>query len=157
MAHNNKIKDTDAHFIIDPVARVIINSNASNNTIAQYDHNSERITFEIPRFVDGHDMLESTEVRIHYISSALSRTSAVPGIYTCKDLSLCPDDENTVTFFGVIYKNVGYGTNKFSVLENWRTRHSLNDSPCFFKKSFVCYFNHKIFCFSRIFKNFYEF
>lgn len=98
MSHNNKIKDTETHFIIDPSSRVISNSSASNNTIVQYDHNSERFTFEMPRYVDGHDMMESTIVRIHYRNAASTNLSKTNGVYTPDDLAVSDEDENTITF-----------------------------------------------------------
>lgn len=98
MSHTNKIKDTETHFVIDPLSRVITNSLAVNNTIVQYDHNSERFTFEMPRYVDGHDMLESTIVRIHYRNSASTGLMKTNGIYTPDDLAVSDEDENTITF-----------------------------------------------------------
>lgn len=98
MSHNSKIQDTETHFIIDPATRTITNVSASNNIIVQYDHNSERFTFEIPRYVDGHDMSESTEVRVNYLNSASTGLSKTPGVYICDDLSISSEDENLVTF-----------------------------------------------------------
>jgi hypothetical protein len=98
MSHNSKIKDTETHFIIDPVSRTITNALAANNTIVQYDHNSERFTFEIPRYVDGHDMSESTVVRIHYRNSASTGLIKTNGVYTPDDLKISDEDENTITF-----------------------------------------------------------
>ena len=98
MSHTNKIKDTETHFVIDPLSRVITNSLSVNNTIVQYDHNSERFTFEMPRYVDGHDMLESTIVRIHYRNSASTGLMKTNGIYTPDDLAVSDEDENTITF-----------------------------------------------------------
>lgn len=98
MSHNNKIKDTETHFKIDPETRLITNESVANNTIVQYDHNSERFTFEMPRYVDGHDMFESTEVRIHYRNAASTNLAKTNGVYLPDDLALVEGDENTVTF-----------------------------------------------------------
>ncbi len=98
MSHNNKIKDTETHFIIDPETRIITNASAGNNTIVQYDHNSERFTFEIPRYVDGHDMYESTEVRIHYRNASSANLAKTNGVYIPDDLSLSGESEDIVTF-----------------------------------------------------------
>ena len=98
MSHNSKIKDTETHFIIDPSTRTVTNESSSNNIIVQYDHNSERFTFEMPRYVDGHDMAESTEVRVQYINSASTGMTKTPGVYICDDLAIDPEDENLVTF-----------------------------------------------------------
>lgn len=63
--HNHPVPDTDCYFIIDPITRRIENTNHKKNVIMQYDHNSERFTFELPRYIDGHDMLECTSVNVN--------------------------------------------------------------------------------------------
>lgn len=98
MSHNSKIRDTETHFIIDPTTRLITNESASNNTIVQYDHNSERFTFEIPRYVDGHDMFESTSVRIHYRNASSTNLAKTNGVYIPDDLAVTGEGEDTVTF-----------------------------------------------------------
>lgn len=98
MTHDKKIQDNEPHFIIDPLTRTITNSSSGNNIIVQYDHNSERFTFEIPRYVDGHDMSESDEVRVHYVNSASTKLNNSSGVYICDDLAISDEDENKVTF-----------------------------------------------------------
>ena len=103
MSHNSKIKDTETHFKINPATRAITNESASNNTIVQYDHESERFTFDMPRYVDGHDMSEVTEVRIHYcnLGSGKSTFTAPPktnGVYIPDDVAISGDDVNMITF-----------------------------------------------------------
>ena len=98
MSHTHKIKDTETHFIINPETRLITNESVSNNTIVQYDHCSERFTFSIPRYIDSHDMFESTVVRIHYRNSASSGLSKTNGVYVPDDLAISEEDENTLTF-----------------------------------------------------------
>jgi hypothetical protein len=63
--HTHPVPDTDTYFIIDPITRKIENTNRKKNVIMQYDHNSERFTFELPRYIDGHDMLECTSVTVN--------------------------------------------------------------------------------------------
>lgn len=98
MAHTDKIKDTETHFTIDPTTRTIATDSSGNNIIVQYDHNSERFTFEIPRYVDGHDMSESTEVRIHYRNASSNNLSKTNGVYIPDDVVISEDDENMLTF-----------------------------------------------------------
>lgn len=66
--HLHEMRDTDKHFIIDPVTRAITNANAAKNKLIQFDHNSEIFTFEIPQHIDGHDMNKCDKVEIHYIN-----------------------------------------------------------------------------------------
>ena len=98
MAHESKIQDTETHFIIDPNTRTITNSSAGNNIIVQHDHNSERFTFEIPRYVDGHDMSECTEVRVNYRNATSNGLNKTDGVYICDDLAISDGDASMVTF-----------------------------------------------------------
>lgn len=63
--HTHPVPDTDTYFVIDPITRQIENTNPKKTVIMQYDHNSERFTFELPRYIDGHDMLECTSVTVN--------------------------------------------------------------------------------------------
>lgn len=63
--HSHPVPDTDSYFIVDPITRQITNANRKKTVIMQYDHNSERFTFELPRYVDGHDMLECTSITVN--------------------------------------------------------------------------------------------
>lgn len=98
MPHKTKIRDTEIHFIIDPTTRRITTASPSNNTIVQYDHNSERLTFEIPRYVDGHDMIECDDVRIHYRNGSSNSLSKTNGVYIPDDLAISEDDDELLTF-----------------------------------------------------------
>ena len=98
MTHEEKIRDTETHFIINPETRAITTESASNNILVQHDHNSERFTFEVPRYVDGHDMTESTSVRIHYRNISSAKTSQTNGVYFPDDVATFENDENTVAF-----------------------------------------------------------
>lgn len=48
-------------------------------------------------------------------------------------------DKDSVSPRGVIYKDVGDGTDNFPVLEDRRTAHALDDSTGFFQQSFIRY------------------
>lgn len=63
--HTHPVPDTDTYFIIDPITRQIENTNRKKTVVMQYDHNSERFTFELPRYIDGHDMMECTSVTVN--------------------------------------------------------------------------------------------
>lgn len=49
------IVDSDPHFVIDPLTRKII-KHTEKSILILGDHNSERFTFELPRYIQGHDM-----------------------------------------------------------------------------------------------------
>lgn len=102
MSHSNGIYDTDSHFVIDPVTRTIRNE-SGKVTIIQYDHNSERFTFEVPRYIDGHDMSECNRVEVHYNNIATSQTNR--GLYEVTDLQVSPDDSRYVICSWLISQN----------------------------------------------------
>lgn len=56
MSHNHPILDNDPHFKIDKETRMIKDQSQTASILMQGDHNSERYTFEMPRYIDGHDM-----------------------------------------------------------------------------------------------------
>lgn len=64
--HKHVVTDTDTYFVIDPYTRRIINTNYQKTVLMRGDHNSERFTFEIPRYVDGHDMSLCNRVAVHF-------------------------------------------------------------------------------------------
>ena len=101
MPHSHPIYDSDKHFVIDPITRDITN-NSSKLIIMQYDHNSERFTFEIPRVIEGHDMSLSDVVRVHFINIGSIKTNTNPGVYEVDDMAVSLDDPDTVTFSWLI-------------------------------------------------------
>ena len=101
MPHSHPIYDSDKHFVIDPITRNIIN-NSSKLTIMQYDHNSERFTFEIPKIIEGHDMSLSDAVRVHFINIGSIKTNTNSGVYEVDDVAVSLDDPDTVTFSWLI-------------------------------------------------------
>lgn len=80
------VKDSDKPFEIDPVTREIKNKNNKKIVLIRGDHNSERFTFEIPRFVEGRDVAKCNSVQIHYINIGNNRQTST-GVYTVNDLN----------------------------------------------------------------------
>lgn len=105
MAHKHNVYDTSLHFIIDGNTRLVKNSTEAKVTLVQYDHNSERITFELPRYIDGHDMSLCTDAQVHYINIERKTNRESTGVYKCDDLQIAPDDENVVICSWLISKN----------------------------------------------------
>lgn len=98
MAHSHNIIDTDTHFSINPVTRAIKNESSRKTTLIQYDHNSERFTFTLPRYIEGHDMSLCNKVEVHYFNIKEKTNSSVvqKGIYTVDDLHLSEDEEKVI-------------------------------------------------------------
>lgn len=101
MAHNHNIVDDDLSFIIDPETRKITNRSGTAISLIQYDHKSERFVFEIPRYIEGHDMLASDFIEIHFINTGTGTSSSVrtnkSGIYIVTDAEA--DDENAEVMY----------------------------------------------------------
>ena len=104
MAHTHKIIDEDKNFVIDPINRIITN-NSDKVKVVQFDHNSERFTFQCPRTIEGHDMSQSTSVRVQYINIDKKTRKTNIGVYEVDDLKVSPDDSDTVIFSWLISRN----------------------------------------------------
>ena len=105
MSHPHTIYDSDLHFKIDPVTRKIT-SQSGKVSLMQYDHNSERFTFEIPRMIEGHDMSISDSVEVHYINTdSKNKRDQNIDIYPVTDLQLSPDSEDVVIGSWLISQN----------------------------------------------------
>lgn len=106
MAHIHNIYDTDPHFKIDDVTRVVKDVSESKTTIVQFDHNSERITFELPRHIDGHDMSTCNIVQVHYLNvDGKDKTIQREGVYEVDDLQISPDSDDVVVFSWLVSGN----------------------------------------------------
>lgn len=88
MAHIHSVKDTDVHYKIDGITRTIVNVNETKRMLVQNDHNSERLTFEVPRYVDGHDLTTCNVVQIHYLNYDTYEENASSGVYEVDDLGI---------------------------------------------------------------------
>lgn len=62
----------------------------------QYDHNSERFTFEIPKEIEGHNVMDCNVVEIHYMNMDNS------GVYDVTDMQL---DGDNVKFSWLVSAN----------------------------------------------------
>lgn len=105
MALKHRVYDTDTHFLINPTTRAFYNESPSKNTIIQYDHNSERITFEIPRQIEGHDISLCDVIQVHYINIDAVTKEQNCGVYAVEDMQISPDDENIVILSWLVSGN----------------------------------------------------
>lgn len=99
MAHLHSVYDTDSHFSINIVTRALKNEASTKVTVMQYDHNSERFTFEIPRYIEEHDMSLCNRVEVHYQNGANS------GVYEVDDLDVSPNGDDVVICSWLISQN----------------------------------------------------
>lgn len=79
--HPGVVTDTDKqYFIVDPVTRTITNT-TGKTVLIKNDHNSECFTFEIPRYIDNHDMTKCNVVEIHFINIDGKTREQNQGVY----------------------------------------------------------------------------
>ena len=104
MDHIHGVYDTDPHFSIDARSRIITDLSATQTSLMQYDHNSVRITFEIPREIDGHDMSKCNQVEIHYVNVG-TNSQRNSGLYEVDDLKVDDNNDNTITCTWLISRN----------------------------------------------------
>lgn len=99
MAHLHSVYDTDSHFSIDKITRAIKNESSKKVTVMQFDHNSERFTFDLPRYIEGHDMSVCNLSEVHY------QNGSTKGVYVIDDLQISPADNDVVICSWLISRN----------------------------------------------------
>lgn len=104
MGHNHGVFDSDTRFTINPITRQI-RSESRKATVIQFDHNSERFTFECPRRIEGHDMSVCNRVEVHYINIDPKTKAQNTGVYVADDLQVSPDDSEKVVCSWLISQN----------------------------------------------------
>ena len=96
MPHKHVIVDDDARFQVNTDTKALIDSEPSKRTIVQYDHNSERYTFEIPRYIEGHDMSLCNVVEFHFTNIDKTTKEEIDGFLPVTDLHISAEEENKV-------------------------------------------------------------
>lgn len=106
-AHEHQVIDVDAQFTVDAITRNIANDNLTKNVLMQGDHNSERFTFAIPRYVDGHDLLLCNNVQVAYINSETSGKGKrySTGVFLVSDLDIHPTKKDYLICSWLISSN----------------------------------------------------
>lgn len=105
MGHNHPVIDADPHFKIDKTTRAITDASGKQSVLMQGDHNSERYTFEIPRYIDGHDMSLCDLVEIHYVNTDSNKRTENKGIYIVDDLQVSETQPDEVVQFTWLISN----------------------------------------------------
>lgn len=97
MTHIHPVPNTDSPYVINPETRQIV---GLEKEVMQYDHNSERLTFELPRLIDGHDMSLCNRVEVHYINVEKDENKQNTNVYFVDDLEqgVNASGEDIVTF-----------------------------------------------------------
>lgn len=136
MEYNHNIIDDDPHFVIDADTRAISYASEKNPVLVCGDHNSERFTFELPKVIDGHEMIACDAVQVHYINVDGSGTvEPSVGAYEVQDKQLSDDGEKMIFSWLISQTATTYaGTLSFAVkficrAENGSTEYVWNTIP----------------------------
>lgn len=105
ITHEHIVVDTDPCFEIDIVTRGIKSMNPSKNVIMQFDHNSERFGFSMPRYIEGHDMSECDKIEVHFINEDVQKKEKIKDKYLINDLTIDPEDNNKIKFTWLLSGN----------------------------------------------------
>ena len=114
MAHTHPVVDSDSRFVINSTTREI-STTSDKLELIQGDHQSERITFEIPKIVEGHDMSLSDRIEVHYINIDRRTNATSRDVYIIDDAAV---DSDKLTFSWLISGNATkyYGRLNFIIL-----------------------------------------
>lgn len=114
MAHTHPVVDSDSRFVINSTTREI-STTSDKLELIQGDHQSERITFEIPKIVEGHDMSSSDRIEVHYINIDRRTNATSRDVYIIDDAAV---DGDKLIFSWLISGNATkyYGRLNFIIL-----------------------------------------
>lgn len=114
MAHTHPVVDSDSRFVINSTTREI-STTSDKLELIQGDHQSERITFEIPKIVEGHDMSLSDRIEVHYINIDRRTKATSKDVYIIDDAAV---DGDKLTFSWLVSGNATkyYGRLNFIIL-----------------------------------------
>ena len=116
MEHNHAVLDSDVRFVIDASAKTIKNDSGRKVVLVQHDHNSERLTFECPRYIEGHDMSICNRVEVHYLNIDSNTRKEHSGLHEVDDLAISKEDENKVVCSWLVSRNATAHGGKLSFL-----------------------------------------
>ncbi|MBR6519282.1 MAG: hypothetical protein IKT63_06390 [Oscillospiraceae bacterium] len=115
MNHKHGVFDSDTRFSINAVTRQIKSDPKQKTVLMQNDHNSERFTFELPQYIEQHDMSLCNQVEVHYLNSASKdKGEFKKGLYMVEDLQISPDDSEKVVCSWLISQNATQLVGKLS-------------------------------------------
>ena len=105
MTHGHNVEDTDSRFIINPITRAVRNESSKKVSLIQLGHNSERFTFECPKFIEGHDLSMCNKTEVNYLNVSFDNRDKKTGCYEVNDLQIAPDDDQKVICSWLISRN----------------------------------------------------
>ena len=104
LLNTHNVKDTDASFVVNPLTREITTT-SEKKVLMQGDHKSERFTFEMPRYVENHDMALCNVVQIYYLNVDGKTKKSETGIYTVDDFAVMKYIGDRISFSWLVSSN----------------------------------------------------
>lgn len=99
------VDDNDNVFVIDPFTRDITTKHPQKTVLIEGDHNSERFTFELPRYVEGYDIAKCNVVQVCYNNVGTGGAGTITGVYTVTDMTVYNFVADMLTFSWLISAN----------------------------------------------------
>lgn len=96
MALRHGVYDSDSHFSINSITRAMKNEGSAKTALIQFDHNSERFTFELPRYIEGHDMSKCNVIQVHFQNTDAQTKEQSNGVYEVTDMQVSQEDQNKI-------------------------------------------------------------
>lgn len=115
MGHAHLVKDTDVYFEIDAITRKI-QAKSGKSALIQGDHNSEKFTFRMPRWIEEHDMVQCNSVQVHFMNVDSSKKAQSKDIYEVDDLRVDTEDEDYISLTWLISNNATKYAGRLSFL-----------------------------------------
>lgn len=100
---------TESHIVVDNDRHVIVPEQLKDIAV-QFDHNIETVTFDCPRYFDGHDFT-TMHVYINYMCPDKSK-----GQFLCENVTIDETDENIIHFDWTIQRSITQAIGKISFL-----------------------------------------
>lgn len=115
MYHSHDITDSDHYFKINATTREI-STRSDKLCLVQYDHDSERFTFEMPRYIEEHDMTRCSRIEIHYTNITRNKREQNNDVYIVKTKD-AEYDSDSFMFSWLVSSNATQlvGSLKFSI------------------------------------------
>lgn len=101
--------ETEGHIVIGKDRHITVPEELKRIAV-QYDHNIETVTFDCPRYWDGHDM-STMQVYVNYL-----RSDSVAGSYICDSATVDESDSDIIHFDWTVSKDATLTSGKLAFL-----------------------------------------
>lgn len=131
----NAVVDYGTPFVINATTKEISYKAANKPVLVRGDHQSERFTFEVPRYIEGHDMSLCGKIEIHFINTDAETNETSEGIYIVNDAHVSTKFDKPLKFTWLVsmYATKYAGNLSFKILfetlEGEEVVYRLNTEP----------------------------